>query len=126
MPAPVSLLALIALVALLSACGPDEAARAAAMTGGGDAERGRVLLRVYGCGGCHVVPGVPAADGTVGPSLAGIASRTILAGELPNTPANLVRWIRRPQEIEPGNAMPDLGVSERDGRDLAAYLYTLR
>jgi len=111
---------------LTTGCGPDEAERAAALTGGGDAERGQTLLHTYGCGGCHVVPGVPGAEGTVGPPLTGIGSRRVLAGRLPNTPSNLIRWIRQPQEIEPGNAMPDLGVSERGGRDMAAYLYTLR
>ena len=45
---------------------------------------------------------------------------------LRNTPANLVRWIREPQAVVPGNAMPDMGVSEADARDIAAYLYTLR
>jgi cytochrome c1 len=49
-----------------------------------------------------------------------------LAGNLPNTPENLVRWIRQPQTIKPGNVMPDLGIGVRDARDIAAYLYTLR
>jgi cytochrome c1 len=38
----------------------------------------------------------------------------------------MIRWIRQPQEIDPGNGMPDLSVSTRDGRDIAAYLYTLQ
>jgi cytochrome c1 len=45
---------------------------------------------------------------------------------LRNTPPNLVRWIREPQAVVPGNAMPNMGVSEVDARDIAAYLYTLR
>ena len=69
--------------------------------------------------------GVPGADGLVGPPLDRIASRTYLAGRLPNTPQNLLRWIRDPQGISPGTAMPPMGVSEKDGRDIAAYLYTL-
>jgi cytochrome c len=37
-----------------------------------------------------------------------------------------MRWIREPQSISPGTAMPSLGVTEQDGRDIAAYLYTLK
>jgi cytochrome c1 len=62
----------------------------------------------------------------VGPPLDNIGSRTMLVGRRPNTPANLMRWIRDPQGIEPGTAMPEQGVTEQDGRDIAAYLYTLR
>jgi cytochrome c1 len=49
-----------------------------------------------------------------------------VAGKLPNTPDQLVRWIQQPQAVEPGTAMPDLGVSLAEARDIAAYLYTLR
>ena len=93
---------------------------------GGEPERGRALIRGYGCQTCHTIPGVPGADGMVGPPLDRIASRTYLAGRLPNTPQNLMRWIRDPQGISPGTAMPNLHVSEKDGRDIAAYLYTLK
>jgi len=34
--------------------------------------------------------------------------------------------IRDPQGVAPGNGMPNLGVSERDARNMAAYLYTLQ
>jgi cytochrome c1 len=119
--------AVLALVlAMATGCGPDVRSHAAAITGGGDSERGRDLIRTYGCGACHLVPGVPTAEGVVGPPLAGIGSRSTLAGQLPNTPENMMRWIRDPQEVEAGTAMPDLHVGERDARDIAAYLYTLR
>ena len=62
----------------------------------------------------------------VGPPLVGWARRTMVAGYLPNTPDQLVRWITAPQSVAPGNAMPNLGVTDRDARDIAAYLYTLR
>ena len=42
-----------------------------------------------------------------------------------DTPANMVRWIQHPREIEHGTAMPDMGVTDSDARDIAAYLYTL-
>lgn len=100
-------------------------ADAAALTGG-DPARGRSLIRSYGCSSCHTIPGVPGADRKVGPPLAGIAERMFVAGVLPNSPANLIRWIEDPKEVDPETAMPDVGVTTRDARDIAAYLYTLR
>jgi cytochrome c1 len=50
----------------------------------------------------------------------------VLAGQLPNTPDNMMRWLREPQKVESGSAMPDLNVTESDARDMAAFLYTLR
>ena len=99
-------------------------AEAAALTGG-DPARGRLAIRSYGCGTCHAVGGVPGADGLVGPPLDGIGARAYVAGVLTNTPANLVRWIRQPREVDPLTAMPDVGVSAPDARDIAAYLYTV-
>ena len=93
---------------------------------GGDAGRGEDALRAYGCSACHSIPGVAGAHGTVGPPLDSFAERDYVAGTLRNTPANLILWIQNPQEIEPGTAMPDLGVSEADARDIAANLFTLR
>lgn len=90
---------------------------------GGDPRRGEVLVVRYSCGACHLMPGVPNANGLVGPPLGGFASRTMIAGVLPNTPPNLVLWLRDPQAITPGNAMPDVGLSDGQARDIAAYLY---
>lgn len=89
----------------------------------GDPERGEAALRLYGCGTCHRIPGVAGAHGNVGPPLSRIARRVYLAGVLPNTTANLIRWIQAPQQVAPRTAMPDMGVSQRDARDMAAYLY---
>lgn len=87
-----------------------------------DAKRGPALFDKYGCGSCHTVPGVRNARGTVGPPLANFGQRVYIAGMLPNTPPNLIRWLRAPQTVIPGNAMPDMGVTEQDARDLAAFL----
>lgn len=84
---------------------------------------GRRLIASYGCGTCHNIPGVPGADSMAGPPLKCFYQRTYIAGRLANNKENLVKWIRRPQEIEPGNAMPDLGVSEEEASDIADYLY---
>ena len=93
---------------------------------GPDAERGRAALHQYACPTCHEIPGIVGANNPVGPPLGGLASRRYLAGVLPNTADNLVAWLRNPPAIAPGTAMPNLGVHERDARDIAAYLATLR
>jgi len=93
---------------------------------GGNPENGRLLLRQFGCGDCHRIPGVATAEGFAGPPLDAIARRVYLAGLLPNTPENMVRWIRSPKSIDPRTAMPDLQVTEAHARDMTAYLYRLR
>jgi len=93
---------------------------------GGRSDRGEAAFHRLGCGGCHEAAIGSGANGRVAPSLAGIASRAEIAGKLPNTPEHMVRWIRHPQAIIPGNGMPDQGIGDADARDLAAYLYTLR
>jgi cytochrome c len=90
-----------------------------------DAARGRRLAERYGCAACHEIPGA-ATSGFVGPTLRGIHRRAYLGGGIPNTPETLVEWIRFPERVRPGTLMPNLRVSEQDGRDLAAFLYTLR
>ncbi len=116
----------LALACAASGCGRSRAQVEAAALTGGDPEHGRRLARTYGCGSCHEMPGVPGATSTVGPPLAGIAVRSYLAGRLANTPANLIRWIQHPHQIDPQNAMPEMGVTDADARDLAAYLETLK
>ena len=91
---------------------------------GGNSRRGEALFIQYGCGSCHAMADVRTATGDVGPPLDGIATRTIIGGHLSNTPANMEHWIRDPQHVSPGTAMPDLGVSGGDARDITAFLYT--
>ncbi|MRV73622.1 c-type cytochrome [Duganella sp. FT92W] len=87
-----------------------------------DAHRGKLALTQYGCHACHLIPGITGSRVHIGPPLAGLASRTLIAGKLRNTPDNLARWIRTPQLFDPRTAMPAMGVTERDARDMAAYL----
>ncbi len=87
-----------------------------------DRERGKLALTQFACQSCHQVPGVTGPLTYVGPRLDGLAQRSFIAGKLPTTEENLVKWIRAPQEVKPGTAMPQLGVPERDARDMAAYL----
>jgi mono/diheme cytochrome c family protein len=91
-----------------------------------DAGRGRKAINQYACATCHRIPGIVGANAPVGPPLERIGARGLIAGALPNTPENMARWLRHPQAVNPKSAMPDLGVSERDARDIAAYLATLK
>jgi len=90
---------------------------------GGDQRRGRQAILKYGCHACHVISSVREATGRVGPKLEDIEEQIYLGGVLPNHPENMVRWIRNPREFSPETAMPDLGVTEQDARDIAAFLY---
>jgi mono/diheme cytochrome c family protein len=91
-----------------------------------DPARGKIALGQYACVTCHVIPDVAGASVPVGPPLTGMAQRKMIAGMLPNTPENMIRWLREPRNINPGTAMPDLGVTERDAIDMTAFIYTLR
>jgi cytochrome c len=115
--------ALLVGAALLSGC---RGAAASRVVPGGNPDAGKVAIQAYGCGSCHTVPGVRGAHGLVAPPLTSFASRSFIAGEVPNTTGNLIRWIQNPQSIEPGTAMPNLGVTRDVARDIAAYLYLSR
>ena len=96
----------------------------AAVDVGGDPSRGEAMFIQYGCGSCHALKNVRTATGMVGPPLDGIALRMIIAGHLANNPTNMESWIRDPQHVSPGTAMPDLNVGAQDARDITAFLYT--
>jgi cytochrome c1 len=113
-------------LAALSSCQQAELERKAEAMTGGDARRGVEAINRYGCASCHTIPGVPGATALVGPNLQQVASRMYLAGVLPNTPANMVRWIQHPRDVDPLTAMPNLNVNDADARDIASYLYTLK
>ncbi|HEY7663069.1 MAG TPA: c-type cytochrome [Xanthobacteraceae bacterium] len=121
-----SVLALFALPMILAGSGAALAFDGTALGVPGDPQRGRVLIHQYGCGSCHTVPGVNGADGVVGPPLDGMGRRIYVAGMLRNTPENLATWIEKPQQIVPGNVMPNMGISRKQARDIAAYLFTLQ
>ena len=96
----------------------------AAVAVDGDPRRGESMFIQYGCGSCHALKDVRTAVGSVGPPLDGVALRTIIGGHLANKPENMEKWIRDPQQVSPGTAMPDLNVGEQDARDITAFLYT--
>ncbi len=109
---------------VVSACG--RTTETLAQTTAVDVQRGRQALHQYACTACHSIPGVTGPAAFVGPPLDRFATRGLIAGTLPNTPDNLVRWLMHTQKVKPGTAMPELGVAPQDARDMAAYLATLR
>lgn len=114
--------------AMLKALPPHAPAHshpAAASLRPGDVEAGRRATGSYLCATCHVIPGFVSAQHHVGQPLAGIGGRAFIAGVLPNTRENMVRFLLDPQRIDPLSAMPDLGLSEQDALDISAYLATL-
>ena len=92
--------------------------------------QGEQLFKTKGCASCHAIRGY--AGGAVDkPDLTNFGLRTSLAaGVLDNTPENLARWLRDPQEVKPGNYMPTLWSEEDPTREdeinaLVAYLLSL-
>jgi cytochrome c len=117
---------LVVVVAALTLAGcQDDEPSARSTVAAGDPQLGRELMASYGCGSCHTIPGVKGANALVGPPLTSFAHRSYVAGQLANTPDNLTRWIQDPQLVEPGTAMPDLGVTAEEARNMAAHLLTL-
>jgi cytochrome c1 len=90
-------------------------------------EQGKQLVAQKGCGGCHTIPGVAGASGTIGPNLAGVANRTTIAGgAVPNNgPDDLKRWVMNPPGVKPGTAMPNLNLTDDEATKIAAFLETL-
>jgi cytochrome c1 len=93
---------------------------------GGNAARGHDVIRDAGCSACHTVPGVPGADGLLGPPLTAFGRRGYIAGRVSNNPANLVRWLTNPRDIDPDTVMPPPRLNQQQVRDVAAYLYRLQ
>jgi cytochrome c2 len=122
---PLGLMLALVLTVGVGGCDKD-AARREATDFGGHPRQGAKLIASVGCGTCHAIPGIAHAYGRVGPPLSGIADRTVIAGMLPNTPRNMIAWLKAPQSVVPGNVMPNMELDDHDARDIAAYLYTLR
>lgn len=116
--------ALLAALTLVAGC--DRADEHLAGMAGGNADRGRTIIRKYGCNTCHTISGVPGANGLVGPPLNGIARRMYIGGVTTNSPEHMIAWIQDPKQFDSKTAMPNVGVTHRDAVDIASYLYTLK
>jgi cytochrome c len=112
----------LSILALLTGCrGASDAQKVT-----GDAAAGEIVITRQACGSCHTIPGIELANGLVGPPLTNFASRQMIAGALPNTASNLAAFLRSPQSVVKGGAMPDMDLTGRQARDAAAYLLTLK
>jgi cytochrome c oxidase subunit II len=90
------------------------------------ARRGEQVFLTSGCASCHTIRGIP-ANGTVGPDLTHVASRTTLAAlTIPNNRGQLAAWVADPQHAKPGNLMPAVPLEGDQLADLVAYLEGLR
>ena len=118
------LLAVSAVTACSAPASPQAGQPAAPLSA--EAAAGRDLIVPRACGSCHRVPGVREAVGTVGPSLAGVASRPKIAATIDNTPDNVKRWLMNPSALKPGTSMPALGLSDDEAAKLTAFLETLK
>ena len=115
---------LIVITPVLGGCDRQDVSAATSL--GGDAQRGADLIGKYGCGNCHDIPNIANAHGNVGPPLTRVGARTYLAGFIRNSPDSMARWLQDPQRVLPGNAMPTMGISEKEARDMTAFLYDLK
>jgi cytochrome c len=93
---------------------------------GGDPWQGEQKIGHYGCSSCHTIPGIAGADAMVGPPLTKMGTRSYIGGVIANTPNNMITWLKDPPSVDPKTAMPKVGLSDTDARDIASYLYTLR
>jgi cytochrome c oxidase subunit 2 len=110
------------------AAAPGGGTPASGAQAAGDPAVGAQLIQQKGCGACHTIPGIPGANGTIGPNLAGVASRkTIAGGAVPNNgPSDLKAWIMNPPALKPTTIMPNLGLTDQEATNIVAYLETLK
>jgi cytochrome c oxidase subunit 2 len=102
----------------------SSAAAPAPAAGGKTAEQ---LFQEKGCIACHLIPGIPAAVGKIGPSLEGLMSRpTIAAGKLKTTPENLHKWIKNPRAIKGDTLMAPLPMTDEELDTIVSYLVKLK
>jgi cytochrome c len=120
----VGVVAAAAITSALAWSSQERSERIARMMTGGDPAHAPELFRRYGCMGCHAIPGIPGADGEVGPPLSGLVHRVYIGGVATNSADHLVQWITSPQSLSPQTVMPPSGISEAEARDIAAYLYS--
>src|SRR5579859_4726786 len=96
-------------------------------------QKGVNVILQRGCGGCHTIPNIPGAAGTIGPNLGPNGDippvsqrKTIAGGAVPNNSVDdLTKWIMDPPSLKPGTAMPKLGLSADEAAAAAAYLYSI-
>jgi cytochrome c oxidase subunit 2 len=90
------------------------------------AKAGRDFFFAQTCASCHAVKGTGAVANAA-PDLTHVAGRNQLAaGLVPNTPQDLARWLRDPQQLKPACQMPNFNLDQEQVTQLVAYLEGLR
>jgi cytochrome c oxidase subunit 2 len=90
------------------------------------AREGKATFLSQSCVNCHRVRGT-LAIGDYAPDLTHLMSRdTLASGMVPNTRAELRKWLDDPQSIKPGCLMPAFGLGGRERDGILDYLGTLR
>jgi len=92
----------------------------------GNTESGETLFNVVGCRGCHNIEdkqdNVPRNQNALfrshGPNLIGIGSKS--------DPEWIFNWLKNPTEYWHETAMPSLRLTDKEAKDITAYLYGLK
>lgn len=106
----------------------QQAAAVSVVAGPGDPQAGMEYFMNGPCIACHYIEGTK-AQGRVGPrELTRFATYPTIAqvDGFTNNAENLTAWLRNPQAIKPGTAMPNLNLKAQDIANLVAYLQTLK
>ncbi len=96
-------------------------AHSAHAAGAGDAARGEVVAKVR-CAPCHFLD---RTTKRIGPGLAGVYGRAPTITGVPFRVwdrAALDRWLKNPRAVKPNTKMQIPPISERDRRDVIAWL----
>jgi cytochrome c2 len=97
-------------------------------------QQGMSVIQKHRCGGCHTIPGIPGANGNIGPDLGPngdippVSARNPMAsGLVPNNSADdMVAWLVNPPALKPGTLMPNLGLTDEEAALATAYLYAIQ
>lgn len=120
------LMSTVVLVLIVTGCGLLTSSQDARVEEtGGSVARGEDLVRANGCMACHSVPGMGSVHDGYGPDLDGFADRRLIGGSAENDPETLIQFLMSPQSVIPGTAMPTIGLTEDEARDIATWLYSL-
>jgi cytochrome c oxidase subunit 2 len=91
-----------------------------------EASRGAHLFTQMTCLRCHAIRG-NGEGGQAGPDLTHLQGRTTLgAGVMQNTPSELGRWLKDPQDVKEGSHMPNVQLTDPQIADFVAYFETLQ
>ncbi|HZG13810.1 MAG TPA: cytochrome c oxidase subunit II [Candidatus Bathyarchaeia archaeon] len=94
----------------------------AATTATATAAQGQEIFK-KSCIGCHAIG---SEGGKLGPNLTNFGERKLVAGIKPNDAQHLADWLKNPQEMKPGNTMPNLNLDDTQVKALVEYLHTLK